>query len=144
MNKLNLIWSQCGGHGWLGSINCVDLSKCVYVNFWYSHCVPTSLEVGLFQQCGGLNYKGPTNCIQGSACIPMTNNIYLSKCLPMTNNWFLSSYPSKFFINIFFSYINYYNQILIIFLPRFYISKRFYKTKRFYKSKRFIIIKPSK
>jgi hypothetical protein len=42
--KCQTIWQQCGGMTYTGSTCCLPGNKCVYVNDWYSQCLPNAQD----------------------------------------------------------------------------------------------------
>ncbi|KAH6905825.1 hypothetical protein BKA70DRAFT_1291186 [Coprinopsis sp. MPI-PUGE-AT-0042] len=74
------LWGQCGGMTWSGPRVCAE-GHCVYINPYFSNCLPESPAGGpvpLGGQCGGQDYTGPTECAQGY-CVYRSQ--WLSQCL---------------------------------------------------------------
>lgn len=88
------LWSQCGGRGYGGPLNCCGDSICNYENDYYSQCIPnpssspqkvTSDGCAMWWgQCGGLTHRGPTCCAAGSECI--RHDEWYSECRPKENS----------------------------------------------------------
>lgn len=62
------VWMQCGSQNWSGDSCCHTSTICIYVDKWYSHCLPTTIiESKLFAYCPSASdiimsyYNDPTN-----------------------------------------------------------------------------------
>ncbi|KAJ3253391.1 hypothetical protein HK103_000711 [Boothiomyces macroporosus] len=79
------LYDQCGGAQFSGSTCCVEGTKCVYQNQWYSQCqsVPSTTCGNLWDKCGGIGFNGPACCVAGAQCVYQDQ--YYSQCKPSSN-----------------------------------------------------------